>query len=203
MPRLERRPISLAWAARQRVVIALVLLILFGALRYDHFLGAYNVLERAALQFDVRADEPRHVLRHHDRRHRSLGRNDRGFRERRFGAAVAVRPLSRPARRPGRGTRRRRHQRLHGHADEHPAVHRHAVGHAGGERRRASAGAQPVGLGLLRHRFHLARAGRFARLSDPGLDRRRGLRLRLGRCSTTRASGATCWRSAATRRPRA
>jgi ribose transport system permease protein len=33
-----------AWAAEQRVVIALVLLILFGALRYDHFLGAYNVL---------------------------------------------------------------------------------------------------------------------------------------------------------------
>jgi ribose transport system permease protein len=35
---------SLAWAARQRVVMALVLLLLFGALRYDHFLGAYNVL---------------------------------------------------------------------------------------------------------------------------------------------------------------
>ena len=35
---------SLAWAARQRVLMALVLLILFGALRYDHFLGAYNVL---------------------------------------------------------------------------------------------------------------------------------------------------------------
>ena len=38
------RPSSLAWAAQQRVLIALVLLILFGALRYDHFLGAYNVL---------------------------------------------------------------------------------------------------------------------------------------------------------------
>jgi ribose transport system permease protein len=38
------RRISLAWAARQRVIIALILLILFGALRYDHFLGAYNVL---------------------------------------------------------------------------------------------------------------------------------------------------------------
>jgi galactofuranose transport system permease protein len=35
---------SLAWAGRQRVTIALVLLILFGALRYDHFLGAFNVL---------------------------------------------------------------------------------------------------------------------------------------------------------------
>src|SRR6202451_2839008 len=38
------RRLSLAWAARQRVVMALVLLILFGALRYEHFLGAYNVL---------------------------------------------------------------------------------------------------------------------------------------------------------------
>ncbi len=38
------RPGSIAWAAQQRVLIALVLLILFGALRYDHFLGAYNVL---------------------------------------------------------------------------------------------------------------------------------------------------------------
>jgi len=32
------------WAAQQRVLIALFLLILFGALRYDHFLGAFNVL---------------------------------------------------------------------------------------------------------------------------------------------------------------
>ena len=38
------RPSALAWAGRQRVMIALVLLIVFGALRYDHFLGAYNVL---------------------------------------------------------------------------------------------------------------------------------------------------------------
>jgi len=38
------RPSRFAWAAQQRVLIALVLLILFGALRYDHFLGAYNVL---------------------------------------------------------------------------------------------------------------------------------------------------------------
>ncbi len=38
------RPSSIAWAAQQRVLIALVALILFGALRYDHFLGAYNVL---------------------------------------------------------------------------------------------------------------------------------------------------------------
>jgi galactofuranose transport system permease protein len=43
-PAPAARRTSLAWAARQRVTIALVLLILFGALRYDHFLGAYNVL---------------------------------------------------------------------------------------------------------------------------------------------------------------
>jgi galactofuranose transport system permease protein len=34
----------LAWAARQRVLFALAALVAFGALRYDHFLGAYNVL---------------------------------------------------------------------------------------------------------------------------------------------------------------
>ena len=38
------RPNPLAWVGRQRVTIALILLILFGALRYEHFLGAYNVL---------------------------------------------------------------------------------------------------------------------------------------------------------------
>jgi ribose transport system permease protein len=32
------------WLGQQRVLIALVLLILFGALRYDHFLGLFNVL---------------------------------------------------------------------------------------------------------------------------------------------------------------
>jgi ribose/xylose/arabinose/galactoside ABC-type transport system permease subunit len=41
---LPARPGALVWASQQRVLIALVLLILFGALRYDHFLGAYNVL---------------------------------------------------------------------------------------------------------------------------------------------------------------
>ena len=46
--------------------------------------------ERPALQFDVRADRPRHVLRHHDGGHRSFGRNDGGVGERRLGDAVAV-----------------------------------------------------------------------------------------------------------------
>ena len=35
---------GLAWASRQRALIALVALIAFGAVRYDNFLGAYNVL---------------------------------------------------------------------------------------------------------------------------------------------------------------
>lgn len=34
----------LAWAAQQRVAIALIALIAFGALRYDNFLGSFNVL---------------------------------------------------------------------------------------------------------------------------------------------------------------
>jgi ribose/xylose/arabinose/galactoside ABC-type transport system permease subunit len=41
-PRLRQR--AFAGLLQQRVLIALVLLILFGALRYDHFLGQYNVL---------------------------------------------------------------------------------------------------------------------------------------------------------------
>jgi len=44
IPAGSARQSSLAWAAQQRVRIALVALIAFGALRYDHFLGAYNVL---------------------------------------------------------------------------------------------------------------------------------------------------------------
>jgi ribose transport system permease protein len=43
-PQTERPPSPLALAAQQRVLIALAALIAFGALRYDHFLGAYNVL---------------------------------------------------------------------------------------------------------------------------------------------------------------
>ncbi len=43
-PSVPSRPSRFAWADQQRVMIALILLIAFGALRYDHFLGAYNVL---------------------------------------------------------------------------------------------------------------------------------------------------------------
>lgn len=38
------RPGVLAWAAQQRALVGLMLLVLFGALRYEHFLGAFNVL---------------------------------------------------------------------------------------------------------------------------------------------------------------
>ncbi|RBP02557.1 monosaccharide ABC transporter membrane protein (CUT2 family) [Roseiarcus fermentans] len=44
VPAGPARPGAIAWAAQQRVLIALAALIAFGALRYDHFLGAYNVL---------------------------------------------------------------------------------------------------------------------------------------------------------------
>ena len=43
LPAARRTRIA-GWGSRQRALIALILLILFGALRYDHFLGAFNVL---------------------------------------------------------------------------------------------------------------------------------------------------------------
>ncbi len=159
--------------------------------------------ERPALQFDVRADRPRHVLRHHDRGHRPFGRNDGGLGERGLGDAVAAGRSAGIARRPRRRRRGRHDQRLHGDADADPAVHRHAVGRARGERNRAAAGAQPVGFGLLRHRFHLARARRFSRLSRPRLDRRSSPMSTARSSSTTPASAATSWRSAATKKRRA
>ena len=33
-----------AWVSQQRVLLALIALIAFGALRYDNFLGSFNVL---------------------------------------------------------------------------------------------------------------------------------------------------------------
>ena len=52
----------------------------------------------------------------------------------------------------------------------HPALHRHARHHAGGERHRAAARRQPVGLGLLRHAASSssARATSWASRSPPG-----------------------------------
>ena len=44
MPFTWARARVFAWVGQQRVMVALILLILFGALRYEHFLGAFNVL---------------------------------------------------------------------------------------------------------------------------------------------------------------
>ncbi len=73
------------------VIVALALLIAFGALRYDRFLGPYNVHSVLRLQFHVRAGEPRHGLRHHDGRHRPVGRRRGGPGERGRGLAQPLR----------------------------------------------------------------------------------------------------------------
>ena len=111
------------------------LLILFGWLRYDNFLGAFNVLTVLRYNSHVRADRAGHVLRHHDRRHRPVGRLDRGLGQRRRGPAL-VPTASCPGLLGGwRGARRSACStafiitRL-----EHPALHRDAGDHAGGER---------------------------------------------------------------------
>ncbi len=108
-------------------------------------------------------------------RHRPFGRHDGGLRQRRVGAAVALwarSPGCSAASAPGLAVGVVNGFMVVRHED--PAVHRHAVGHADGERDRAAAGAQPVGFGVLRHGFHLARPGRLARLSRA----RRGSRAR-------------------------
>ena len=198
----QARTSALAWAGRQRVTIALVLLIVFGALRYDHFLGAFNVLS---------------VLRYNSMFALiSLGQCfaimgagiDLSVGTTAAFASVVSAMLSSYGLFPGligglsAGLAVGAHQRLHGHANDDPAVYRDAVGHAGGERAGAFARAQPVGLGQLRDRFHLARPGRPPRLSGPRLDRGRRLTSMARSCSTTRASGAMCSRSAAMRRRR-
>ena len=78
-------------SARQGVLVALVLLILFGWLRYDYFLGAFNVLSVLRYNSHVRAGRARHVLRDHDRRHRPVGRLDGGHGERRRGLLQPIR----------------------------------------------------------------------------------------------------------------
>ncbi len=90
-----------------------------------------------ALQLDVRADRARHVLRDHDRRHRPVGRLDRGHGQRRRRPAQPLRPRRRAcsaASPPGLavGT----HQRPDRHAAADPALHRHAGDHAGRQRHR-------------------------------------------------------------------
>ena len=190
------------WAAQQRVLIALVLLILFGALRYDHFLGAFNVLSvlRYNSMFALTGLGMCFVIMTGG--HRSFGRHDGGAGERRLGDAVAVRTAARIARRPRRGAGGRRHQRPDGDPARNPPLHRHAVGHAHRQRNGAAAGAQPVRLGVLRHRLHLARPGRFPGIPGARLDRAARLCLRFGHSQPHQLRPRRSWRSAATRRRR-
>ena len=60
-------------------MVALVLLLLFGALRYDNFLGTFNMLTVLRYNSMFALTAPGHVLRHHDRRHRSVGRHHGGL----------------------------------------------------------------------------------------------------------------------------
>ena len=164
----------LAWAARQRVMIALVLLILFGALRYDHFLGAYNVLSvlRYNSMFALTSLGMCFVI--------MAAGIDLSVGTTAAFASVVSALLSPYGLVPGLARRAWRRGSRSGVINGFMVTRMNIqpfiatlVGHAGGERRGASARPQPVGLGLLRHRFHLAWAGRLARLSGSRLDRRR------------------------------
>jgi hypothetical protein len=133
------------------VLIALVALIAFGALRYDHFLGAFNVLSvlRYNSMFALTSLGMAFVIMTAGI-DLSVG-NDGGLRKRRRRAPLALRASSRPCRRRRRRICGRRGQRVHDHAYADPAIRRHARGHADGERDGAVAGAQSIGLRLLRH----------------------------------------------------
>ncbi len=72
------RPKTSGDLARLGVLVALAALILFATLRYDKLPLAFQHIELPALQLHVCADRARHVLRHHHRRHRSLGRRGGG-----------------------------------------------------------------------------------------------------------------------------
>ena len=197
-----RRAEPLAWAAQQRVLIALVALIAFGALRYDHFLGAFNVLS---------------VLRYNSMfALTSLGMGfvimtagiDLSVGTTAACASVVSALLSPYGLLPG----------LLGGLGAGLAVGvvngfmvtrmkiLPFIATLSGMLMASGAGllarAQPIGLGLLRHRLHLARPGRLSGFPGAGLDRGRRLMSTARWCSTITASAATCSRSAATRRPR-
>ena len=69
------------------------------------FSRAVQHLVGAALQFDVRAGGSGHVLRHHDGRHRPIGRRDGGVRQRGRGDSEPLRNAGGRARRDRRGSR--------------------------------------------------------------------------------------------------
>ena len=148
---------------------------------------------RAALQLDVRADRARHVLRHHDRRHRPLGRLGRGHGQRR------LRPMLSPyGLLPGL---------LGGVAAGSPSaslngfiITRHAASCPSSPRwRRCWRPAAPACCSPATQsvpvsydtQLHRARPGRSAwALPVPGLDRARRLCPRLDRARTTPPSAA-------------
>ena len=184
--------------ARQGVLVALVLLILFGALRYDNFLGAYNVLSRAALQQHVRPGRARHVLRDHDRRHRPVGRLGRRDRQRRRGPAVpyGLTPALLGGVAAGLAVGAR--QRRPGHPPGHPALHRDARDHAGRERHGLLlAGNQSVSVS---YESAFVELGQGDLLGFPGPAWIAGLAYLVGSIVLNlTAFGRTCSRSAATR----
>ena len=146
--------------ASQGVLVALVLLILFGWLRYDYFLGSFNVLSvlRYNSMFALIALGMCFVI--------MTGGIDLSVGSTAAMASVVSALLSPYGLVPGllggvaAGCRGRHRQRPDRDAAGHPALHRHAGDHARRQRHRPAARRQPVGLGLLRHRLHRARPGR-------------------------------------------
>ena len=124
-------------------------LILFGWLRYENFLGAFNVLSvlRYNSMFALVALGMCFVI--------ITGGIDLSVGSTAALGSVVAALLSPYGVLPGllgglaAGLAVGACQRLHHHPARHPALHRDARHDAGGERLRAAAGRQPVGLGLL------------------------------------------------------
>ena len=167
---LQRRVDGMSATARflrsQGVLLALALLILFGAWRYDNFLGPFNILTflRYNSMFALIALGMCFVI--------MTGGIDLSVGSTAAMSSVVV-GLCQPAR-PVAGARRRRRRRARGRrAQRHPdhaprpsALHRNPRQHAGGEQRRPPPRRQSVDQRLLRQRLHRDRPGRPAWLSD-------------------------------------
>ena len=179
------------------------LLVLFGWLRYDNFLGAYNVLS-PALQRHVRADRARHVLRHHDRRDRPVGRLGRGHGQRGRRPAQPLGLVAGVARRhwpPGSTVGALNGAAHHAAAASCPSSPRWRPCSPPAARRCCSADNQSVSVAYETASPSSARATSSG-FPDAGLDRGRRLHRRLARARASAGSGGTCWRSAAARTPR-
>ena len=189
-----------SFLSSQGVLIALAAAdpVRLAALR--QFSRAVQHLDGAALQFDVRAGGARHVLRHHDRRHRPFGRRDGGVRQRGRGAAEPLGHAGGHARRGRRGPRHRRAQRNRHCQAAHSAVHRDARDDAGGVRqrrccwRRTSPSRSPT-----RAASPISARATSSTFPIPALIAARRPMSSDRSCSISPAPGARCWRSAATR----